>query len=108
MARKWARLVALTAAAGELEVGLVHQRGGLQRVAAALAVELAVGDPAEVFVHQRDQPLQGAAVARLDGLEQPGDFAWSHSGVSGNGSSSTRYGPFAALRVTTRRPATSS
>ena len=40
---------------GEREESLVDQRGGLQRVIHAFAVEVRSGKLAELFVHRRDQ-----------------------------------------------------
>jgi hypothetical protein len=42
----------------QLEIGLVHQRGGLQGVALPLHPHVAVGDAPQFPFHLREQPLQ--------------------------------------------------
>jgi|HubBroStandDraft_1064217.scaffolds.fasta_scaffold01136_13 hypothetical protein len=41
----------------------MHQGGGLQSVARALAPQLGVGDPAQFGIHQRDQAVEGLLFA---------------------------------------------
>ena len=63
------------ALAGELEKGLVDERGRLQGVPGPLAAQLAVGDPLELRVEERKELFERRAVACRPGVEQPGDFA---------------------------------
>src|SRR5206468_1646933 len=55
------------------QVGLVNQCGGAERVVGALAPELVVGDAAQLFVDDGEQPIHGAGVAGPPGKEQIGD-----------------------------------
>jgi len=48
---------------GQAHVGVVHQGGGVQGVAVALAAQLAVGNAAQLIVDERNQPVQRLAVA---------------------------------------------
>ena len=56
----------------QAQIRFVHQRGGLQRVPATLARELAPRHPPEVGVEQPEQPLRALGLARAPGAEQIG------------------------------------
>ena len=62
------------ARAGEAEVGLVHQRRGLERVAGALGPEPASCQHAQLFVHQREQFGCGGRVAGGGGFQDSGQL----------------------------------
>jgi hypothetical protein len=62
------------ALSGELEEGLVDERRRLQRVPGPFAAQLPVGDPLELRVEEREEPLERRAVPRRPGVEQPGDL----------------------------------
>ncbi len=57
------------------EVGLVDERGRLQRLVRPFAAELAPGDRAQLAVDPRHQALGRAVLAARPGLEQCGDLA---------------------------------
>jgi hypothetical protein len=71
---------------GQLEVGLVHERRGGERVPArahaSLAAELRAGDRAQVLVHERVDALQGVRVARVMRLQQGRHRPRLHLGVA--------------------------
>ena len=48
----------------ELEVGLMHQRGGVQGALAELVPQLQPGQPAQIVVDQGDQQLERGRVSR--------------------------------------------
>jgi hypothetical protein len=50
----------------------VDQRGGLERVVAAFPPELSMRHRAQLVVEERDQPLEGAAIAAVGGVEERG------------------------------------
>ena len=62
------------------EVGLVHQRRGLQAVPAALARQAAPRDPAQFIVYERNQLVEGGLIAFPPCEEQSGDLV----GIVGN------------------------
>jgi hypothetical protein len=55
---------------GELEVGLVDERRGVPRLAGAHPRELAVGDPAQLRVEQRQQRVEGRSIAFGRGVQE--------------------------------------
>ncbi len=61
--------------AQELEVGLMHQLGGLERVAWPLPRQRPPGGPSELVVHQGKQLFGGVTVPVFHSLEQLGDIA---------------------------------
>jgi hypothetical protein len=54
----------------------VHETRGLQRVICPLVTEVAGGDAAQLPVDNRDQTLEGIAVAVAPGEEQPRHVSW--------------------------------
>ena len=67
--------------AAELEVGLVHQRGGVERALHVLVAQLAPGQPAEVVVDQGQEPVECAGLSLVSREEEAGDFAGVECGV---------------------------
>jgi hypothetical protein len=61
--------------------GLVHQRGGLQRVASPFAAHGGMRQPLQLFVDQRRQFIQGPLVTGAPGAQQPGDLGGWLRGV---------------------------
>ncbi len=61
----------------ELEPHLVHQRGRLQGVSAALEQEQTLRELAQVGIEQREQPIEGFAVAFAGLAQDAGDGAGS-------------------------------
>jgi hypothetical protein len=47
----------------ELEIGLVDERGRVERMAAPLEAELSAGDSPKLVVNQRDELVQSVPVA---------------------------------------------
>jgi hypothetical protein len=62
------------AEAAETEIGLVHQRGRLERVAGPLRPQMARRDGAELGIDDRQELLQRAIVPQLPGPEILGDL----------------------------------
>ncbi len=56
----------------ELGVRLVHERGGLERVAGMLGVHPLLGEGAELLVDEREQLGRGLGIAGSGGVEQVG------------------------------------
>jgi hypothetical protein len=52
----------------ELEIGIVHERGGLQRLAAP--ARLPMGQMAKLIINKRQQPLEGVMIATAPRGEQ--------------------------------------
>ena len=63
----------------ELEVGLVDERRGLQRVLGPLSPEMRVRDPVQFLVDERHQVIEGIAIALVPG-EQEGGYVGRHGG----------------------------
>jgi hypothetical protein len=61
--------------AGQAEIGLVDERGGLERVVGALAAHVGPGEAVELRVDEREQAVGGGGVAIVHGFEKLGDFA---------------------------------
>ncbi len=61
-------------AVGQPQVGLVHERGGLQRVAGPLVGEVFAGHAAQVLVDDGQKLLAGLRLAGAPRLEQAGDL----------------------------------
>jgi hypothetical protein len=61
---------------GELEIRLVHERGGLQRFASR--AELPVRQMSKLIINQRQQPLEGLMIARAPRREQLADIFCCH------------------------------
>lgn len=62
-----------SAAAGDLEVGLVDEVGGFQALA-ALAIELAPGEAVEFIIEKRIDFARGILITQRRGVQQYGDF----------------------------------
>jgi hypothetical protein len=62
----------LVPAARQPQVGLVHQGGRPERLARTLAGRLRAGEPAQLVVDERPEPLRGLRVTLLDGAEDAG------------------------------------
>jgi hypothetical protein len=58
---------------GQAQIGFVHQGGGLQAVASALAAHVVAGETVQLAVHDGRQCLKGALVAVAPGAEQCAD-----------------------------------
>ena len=58
----------------------MDQRGGAERQAGATAAELALGQPAELVVEQREQRIRGLGVVRFRALDELGEFDRPGSG----------------------------
>jgi hypothetical protein len=58
-----------------LEIGLVHQGTGVEGVARSLALQLPVGQAAELPVDQGKKVIHGLPVARAD-LEEKLSYRW--------------------------------
>jgi hypothetical protein len=75
----------------EAEVRLVDQGGRLQRVARPLLAKLTRGDPAQLGVDQREQAIEGAAIAAAPVVEQRRDvMGRGHQEVEGQGDEEDR------------------
>ena len=72
----------------ETDVGLVHERGGLQGVVRPLVAKLACGDAAKLRIDEREQLIEGSPVAATPIAQQRGDVAGSDHSAS-----SRRVGP---------------
>ena len=64
----------------QLEVGLVHERGALERVIGALAREIPAGNRPELPVDERHQPFERLRAAILPLDQQLGDLRRSGHG----------------------------
>jgi len=82
----------------QAEVGLIDQRSRLQAVIRALVGNVALGNPMELPVYERDQPLEGGLVALPPFLEQSGDLG----GMAGN---AIQFRPFRPFKLQDRFPA---
>lgn len=58
------------------QIGLVHQRGGLQGVVMPFAAQVGGGQRAELPINQRYQFVQGVFIAAAPGLEQSRYVSW--------------------------------
>jgi hypothetical protein len=58
----------------QAQVGLVHQRRGLQAVVRSLVGHVALRNPVQLSVDERNQPLESGFVALPPFQEQPGDL----------------------------------
>jgi hypothetical protein len=63
----------------QTEVGLVHERAGLQRVIGAFRFESPAGDPRQLVVDERKQAVEGRCLAAPPGMEQ-----YRRAGFHGN------------------------
>jgi len=59
----------------QLEVDLVHEAGGAERLFRASAADLRAGEGAELVVDEREQLCRGARISFAPGDEEPGDVA---------------------------------
>ena len=57
--------------ADEPHVGLVHERGRLQRHAKSFTRQLARREPAQLGIHERQELVRGLRLARLDRAQDP-------------------------------------
>jgi hypothetical protein len=58
-----------------LEVGLVDEGGGVQRALAVLAPQLPPRKPAQILIHEGDEPLERGGLSLVRGPQEPCDFA---------------------------------
>ena len=58
----------------QLQVGLMHQRGGLDGLARRLAAKDLLGQVPESLIDGVEQPIDPRAVSRLEVLQEIGDF----------------------------------
>src|SRR5262245_29349753 len=72
-------------AAHQLQIRLVHERGGLQRSRLILAPQLFPRHLAQVIVHEREHPIERAppVVALPELAKQQRDFAWGFAHARG-------------------------
>jgi hypothetical protein len=61
-------------AAGELQVGLVDEARGVERMPARQASQVAARETAQLLVHERDEPIERRRIAGLVGLQQARDL----------------------------------
>jgi hypothetical protein len=67
-------------AAREFQVGFMNQRCGLNTPGSVLAVQLPLGDPDQVIIDERDEPVERRSVASLgSALSHDSPLAWSTS-----------------------------
>ena len=64
----------------ELEIGLVHQGGGVERPLHVFEAQLPPRQAAEVVVHQGQEAVQGVALSFPGGQEEAGNFAGVEGG----------------------------
>ena len=73
---RWPRSFSCEAlAARQLQVGLVDEARGVQRVAARAPPEMAARDPPQLVVHEGHDPVEGAPLPRLVGAQELRDLA---------------------------------
>src|SRR5262245_3056010 len=60
----------------QAQIGFIDQRGGWQGVARFLLTHVATSQPAQFFVYQGSELLQGSRIPISPGHEQPRDFVW--------------------------------
>src|SRR5262249_13539666 len=82
-------------AAGQPQVGLVHQGGRPERLVRDLARRLRAGELAQLVVDERPEPLGGVGVTLLDGAEDAGDVVHQRG--------PERSGPRRTVRAKVRR-----
>src|SRR5262249_35254042 len=58
---------------GEAQIRFVQQFRALQRMAAPLATKISMGEPVQLVVHKRDQPVEGVGVSIPPAHEQLSD-----------------------------------
>ncbi len=58
----------------QADVSFMHQRGGLQRVLAALAAEIGASQAVQFVIHQRQKLVHGVLLPAPDLAQQPGYF----------------------------------
>jgi len=75
--------------AGEAEVGLADERGGLEGMVGALAAHVGLGDAMQLRVNERKQAACGGGVAAVHGFEELGDF--TRIGLQGKPPSMTAF-----------------
>ena len=79
----------------QLEVGLVDQGGGVQAAARSAPPQLPACQPAQLFVHQGEEPIQGSGLPLSPQEQQPGELALScrldlfHRGTGDSGLNET-------------------
>jgi hypothetical protein len=69
-------VVGLMGTIGELEVGLVDQRGGGKRFAWSVSCELPVGPIVELAIDEGKETVEGTTVSFSQRREQGGDIAF--------------------------------
>src|SRR5260221_2188266 len=62
----------------QLEISLVHERRGFERVPGRLATKVAPGDEAQLGIYQRRQLVERLAIARAPSSEQLSDAVVGH------------------------------
>ena len=72
---KWARLCPVHVLAGEAEVSLVDEGGGLEGVVGALAAHVGLGEAVQLGIDEGKQIFGGGRVAVMHGLEELGDVS---------------------------------
>jgi hypothetical protein len=75
--------------AGEAEVGLVDERGGLEGMVGALAAHVGLGEAMQLRVNEGQQTACGGGVAVVHGFEELGDF--TRIGLQGEPPSMTAF-----------------
>ena len=56
-----------------MQVGLVHQRGGVERLTGPLLSQLLRGESAQLVIDQRQELVRGLRVALFHGGQDAGD-----------------------------------
>ena len=60
---------------GHLEIDLVDQRRGIERLAPAIPAQVVARDPAQLVVDQRHQPIERAPIPTLQCMQKPGHIS---------------------------------
>src|SRR5262249_31727359 len=60
----------------QAEIGFVDERGGLQRVTGTLPLEVALSQPAQFVIDQRDELVKGRPISLAPIAEQLSYFLW--------------------------------
>jgi len=88
--------------ARELEIGLVDERGGLERVIVPLPRQIPRRERVELGVHERDQALEGVGAAALPFPQQASDIGPARAFLH-EWRGLARYGRVAGLSKTSGR-----
>src|SRR5262249_32125880 len=73
--------------ANQAQIGLVHERRGVERLPRLLAGQLRRGEPAQLVVDQRQQLCRGPGVALSNGVQDAGHLIHRPHRLAGSSSS---------------------